>query len=205
MRIGMGEVISGIENAAAIKITRELEKEGFKVVREEFLEDSRMCLDLYAEKGDDRRIYEFKIEKNKQNSRLDILQQEAKRRKAKLYVIYLQVPRSKEIEYEGLEDIIYEDLVDDFPSELDMLSTHTRIDSVDNIEIDSIQILQNCINMRGSGSINLYLQWGTDREVARDEGLVIEESKDFYWEISVDRETERIVEKEYKIDLEEEY
>ena len=59
--------------------------------------------------------------------------------------------------------------------------------------------------MQGAGSINLYLQWGTDREVVRDDGLVVEKTKDFYWNISINKETNQIVEKEYTIDLEEDY
>ena len=160
MKIGMNEILSGIEYTAIQKITKELVRDGF-IVKNEFSseQDKRLFFDLYAEKGDDKRIYELKIGKNRiQKKQFVALQSEAKRLGAKLYIIYLEIPRSKEVNFEGLDQIIYEDLLNDFPSEIDGLSTHTTIESIEDIEIDSINISDSIVKLTGSGSINVHLQ-----------------------------------------------
>lgn len=64
MKIGMNEILSGIEYTAIQKITKELVRDGF-IVKNEFSpeQDNRLFFDLYAEKGEDKRIYELKIGK----------------------------------------------------------------------------------------------------------------------------------------------
>lgn len=110
MKIGMNEILSGIEYTAIQKITKELVRDGF-IVKNEFSpeQDNRLFFDLYAEKGEDKRIYELKIGKNRiQKKQFAELQSEAKRLGAKLYIVYLEIPRSKEVNFEGLDQIIYE-------------------------------------------------------------------------------------------------
>ena len=153
MKIGMNEILSGIEYTAIQKITKELVRDGF-IVKNEFSpeQDNRLFFDLYAEKGEDKRIYELKIGKNRiQKKQFAALQAEAKRLGAKLYIVYLEIPRSKEVNFEGLDQIIYEDLLNDFPSEIDGLSTHTTIESIEDIEIDSINISDSIVKLTGSG------------------------------------------------------
>ena len=81
MKIGMNEILSGIEYTAIQKITKELVRDGF-IVKNEFSpeQDNRLFFDLYAEKGEDKRIYELKIGKNRiQKKQFAALQAEAKR------------------------------------------------------------------------------------------------------------------------------
>ena len=70
MKIGMNEILSGIEFTAIQKITKELIRDGF-VVKNEYspFQDSQSRFDLYAEKGDDKRIYELKIGKTEYKKR----------------------------------------------------------------------------------------------------------------------------------------
>ena len=69
---------------------------------------------------------------------------------AKLYIVYLEIPRSKEVNFEGLDQIIYEDLLNDFPSEIDGLSTHTTIENIEDLEINSINISDSIVKLTGS-------------------------------------------------------
>ncbi len=59
----MKEVISGIVYAAEQKLKKELHQMGFETYSD------KLC-DLYAEKGDDRRLYELRIGKNKIQKRV---------------------------------------------------------------------------------------------------------------------------------------
>lgn len=197
MKIGMNEILRGIEYTAIQKITKELERDGFSINKEYSI------FDLYAEKGDDKRIYEFKIGKNRIQKRLFIaLQEEAKRLGAKLYIVYLEIPRSKEVDFEGLDQIIYEDLLNDFPSEIDALSTHTTIESIEDIEIDSINISDSIVKLTGSGTINVHLQFGSRSDLKNNDAVEDVGSVDFFFKLSVDVANNEVIKRYYKIDIE---
>ena len=197
MKIGMNEILRGIEYTAIQKITKELERDGFSINKEYSI------FDLYAEKGDDKRIYEFKIGKNRIQKRQFIaLQEEAKRLGAKLYIVYLEIPRSKEVDFEGLDQIIYEDLLNDFPSEIDALSTHTTIESIEDIEIDSINISDSIVKKTGSGTINVHLQIGSRSDLKNNDAVEDVGSVDFFFKLSVDVANNEVIKRYYKIDIE---
>lgn len=197
MKIGMNEILRGIEYTAMQKITKELERDGFSINKEYSI------FDLYAEKGDDKRIYEFKIGKNRIQKRQFIaLQEEAKRLGAKLYIVYLEIPRSKEVDFEGLDQIIYEDLLNDFPSEIDALSTHTTIESIEDIEIDSINISDSIVKLTGSGTINVHLQFGSRSDLKNNDAVEDVGSVDFFFKLSVDVANNEVIKRYYKIDIE---
>lgn len=197
MKIGMNEILRGIKYTAIQKITKELERDGFSINKE------HLIFDLYAEKGDDKRIYEFKIGKNRIQKRQFIaLQEEAKRLGAKLYIVYLEIPRSKEVDFEGLDQIIYEDLLNDFPSEIDALSTHTTIESIEDIEIDSINISDSIVKLTGSGTINVHLQFGSRSDLKNNDAVEDVGSVDFFFKLSVDVANNEVIKRYYKIDIE---
>lgn len=197
MKIGMNEILRGIEYTAIQKITKELERDGFSINKEYSI------FDLYAEKGDDKRIYEFKIGKNRIQKRQFIaLQEEVKRLGAKLYIVYLEIPRSKEVDFEGLDQIIYEDLLNDFPSEIDALSTHTTIESIEDIEIDSINISDSIVKLTGSGTINVHLQFGSRSDLKNNDAVEDVGSVDFFFKLSVDVANNEVIKRYYKIDIE---
>ena len=197
MKIGMNEILRGIKYTAIQKITKELERDGFSINKE------HLIFDLYAEKGDDKRIYEFKIGKNRIQKRQFIaLQEEAKRLGAKLYIVYLEIPRSKEVDFEGLDQIIYEDLLNDFPSEIDALSTHTTIESIEDIEIDSINISDSIVKLTGSGTINVHLQFGSRSDLKNNAAVEDVGSVDFFFKLSVDVANNEVIKRYYKLDIE---
>ena len=204
MKIGMNEILRGIEYTAIQKITKELVRDGF-IVKNEFPpgQDNRLFFDLYAEKGEDKRIYELKIGKNRiHKKQFAELQSEAKRLGAKLYIVYLEIPRSKEVNFEGLDQIIYEDLLNDFPSEIDGLSTHTTIESIEDLEINSINISDSIAKLTGSGTINVHLQFGSRSDLRHNDAVEDAGSVDFFFKLSIDVTTNEVIKHYYKIDIE---
>lgn len=200
----MNEILSGIEYTAIQKITKELVRDGF-IVKNEFSpeQDNRLFFDLYAEKGEDKRIYELKIGKNRiQKKQFSELQSEAKRLGAKLYIVYLEIPRSKEVNFEGLDQIIYEDLLNDFPSEIDGLSTHTTIENIEDLEINSINISDSIVKLTGSGTINVHLQLGSRSDLRNNDAVEDADSVDFFFKLSIDVTTNEVIKHYYKIDIE---
>lgn len=204
MKLGINEIISGIEHTAIQKISNGLLNEGFVVKIEcPSSTNPEILFDLYAEKGEDKRIYELKIGKNKiRKSKFETLQKEAKRLHAKLYIVYLEVPRSKEIEFEDLDQIIYEDLLSDFPGEIDSLSTHSTIEEVSDIDIDSINISNGIAKLNGSGRMYIHLQFGSRSDFRNGDAIEDGISVDFFFKLSIDISSKKIIKHYYKIDTE---
>ncbi len=189
MKIGMNEVLSGISHSAEQKLIKELQGMGFEVSKD------KIC-DIFAEKGDDRRLYELRVGKYKMQKRVfSELQAYAKEKKAKLYIVYLEVPKTTEVEFEGLDDILFNDFEDDVPNEVDSLSTHTYMESVDNVSIDSIAVLPHTIKVSGNGTLNLELQYGSRSDLEHDDGWVESKSVDFFFRVEIDND--RIIRKKY--------
>lgn len=202
MKLGMNDILGGIEYAAKQKIAKTLEREGFSVydnIRAE--QNDRRELDLYAVKGEDRRIYELKIGKNRIQQRQYLsLQEAAKKLNAKLYIIYLEIPRSKEIEFEGLEQIILEDLLQEVPNEIDSLSTHTIIDSVDGIDLDSIHFSDGLVKISGSGILNVNLQYGSRSDLRNNDAIEGSSAIGFFFKLSINAANNVVSKRYYKFD-----
>lgn len=204
MKIGMNEILRGIELTAIEKIKRELVKEGFVVKKDFKTSEDKFPIDLYAERGEDKRIYELKIGKNRiQKKQYAMLQAEAKRLGAKLYIVYLEVPRSKEVTFNGLDKIILEDLLDNYPFEIDGLSTHTTIESVEDVEIDTMEIASGIARITGSGSINIRLWFAPRSDIPNSKPVEDYGNVGFFFKLSISLSDNTIVKRYYKIDIEE--
>ena len=194
MKIGMNEVIGGIEKVAMDRIKEGLEKEGFNVT-------TNKNFDIYAEKETDRRIYELKLGKNKiQKKQYVKLQKKAEELGAKLYIVYLEIPYSKSIEFDGLNELLYENIINNFPNELDILSTHTYIEEISDIDISSIEITDNGLKANGSGSMYLRLQYGSDSDIKSDIGAEDYMTVDFFFKVTVNVSLDSITKAYYKFD-----
>lgn len=194
MKIGMNEVIGGIEKVAIDRIRNGLEREGFHIV-------TGKDFDLYAEKENDKRIYELKLGKNKiQKKQYIKLQKKAEELGAKLYIVYLEIPSSKSIEFDRLGELLYNDIVNNFPNELDILSTHTYIEEISDIDISSIEITDNGLKANGSGSMYLRLQYGSDSDIKSDIGAEDYMTVDFFFKVTVNASLDSITKAYYKFD-----
>lgn len=201
MKIGMQEVLRGIEQTAIKKISTELTRKGFTVHEHFSIFNGEIKCDLYAENGEDKRIYELKIGKYRiQKTQYTTLQTVAKHLGAKLYIVYLEVPRSKNISFEGLAQIIQTDLQCELPVEIAGMSTHTTIDSVDDIEIDTLNISDGVISVTGSGNIGVTL-WFTPRsDILNSTPNEDHDMVGFFFKLSIDRANNKVLKRYYKID-----
>lgn len=196
MKIGMKEINEGIYYVAINKLKKSLEKEGFSVSLGE-----KNMYDLFAEKGDDKRIYEIKIGKYKVQERvLSRLQDIAREKKAKLFVTYLEQPRSSQIEYYGIENTLFEYLQNNMPEELDCLSTHTLPQEVSDVEITSILVDDELIRIEGNATLEVELVYGSEMDRKNEMGDEMEDFFDFYFKVSIEKGV--IVKAYFKFDLE---
>lgn len=124
-------------------------------------------VDLAATKGEETVYIELKT--HSENS-------EAKRRiktmaeyfknipNAKFIVIVSRLPELKKIEFEDVDSILSEYFTLEFPSDLDALSTHTRIDEVSRVNINEITIKNGEFHITCNGMVWVTLQYGSDTD-----------------------------------------
>lgn len=162
MKLGMNEIQAGIYHAALNKTISQLRREGFKTETEYFFENAQLHVDLFAYNEVEKRIYEFKFGRNRiQRNQLVRLQEFAKDLGARLYIIYLELPQSKKIIFDGIENIIFSYLNEYPPQEISELATHFYIEDIENVDINSIILENEIVDMRGSASLIVKLQFGS--------------------------------------------
>ena len=82
----------------------------------------------------------------------------------KFLVMISRFPEPKKIEFNDIESILCEDFTLDFPSDLDALSTHTRIEDVSGVSINEVRIQDGELWIACSGMVGVALQYGSDSE-----------------------------------------
>lgn len=131
-------------------------------------------VDLTATKGNETVYIELKTHSEKT---------EAKRRikdmvdyfkeytpNAKFIVAISRIPEFKKIEFDDIELVLYEFFMIDLPSDLDVLSTHTRIDEVHGVDIIGISIQSGNLHVICNGMVNVTLQYGSDADMEYGDG-----------------------------------
>lgn len=202
MKLGLDEINEGIYFTAKNKVARQLKNEGYVVYTEYSPENnSRIRLDLFAQKGPDKRIYEFKLGKNRiQKPQFLFLQDYARKIGARLFIIYLELPSSKEISFDGIEDIIFEELQEDTPNELLDLASRVYIEDVDNINIQSIHVSEDIISLEGEGTVYIEIEFGSRSDFRNGDGINEKLQFDFYFRLKLDHFNKNILHSYYKID-----
>ena len=124
-------------------------------------------VDLAASKGEETVYIEMKT--HSENS-------DAKRRikamveffktipNAKFIVAISRYPEPKNIEFDDIESVLTEHFTLEFPSDLDALSTHTRIDEVHGVTISEVKIQNGELYIVCSGMVGVTLQYGSDSD-----------------------------------------
>lgn len=196
-------------DAMILQYKDELRKEGFitESEREFSFEGKRFEVDLYAKKGEEKRIYEFKLigKKEYQKGQITKFKELAKIINAKPFVVYVNPPIEKEISFDDLVGIINDYFInEEIPSQLDELSTHTSIDCVEVDEILSLVIEKLLITVTGLATINVNLQYGSNHDCDCGDGDECNDSFPLAFTIKLDHEY-NIENIEYEIDTSEWY
>lgn len=83
---------------------------------------------------------------------------------AKFLVMVSRFPEPKKIEFDEIDAVLCEYFTLEFPSDLDALSTHTRIDKVYGVIIDEIRIIEGDFKIVCKGMVGVTLQYGSDSD-----------------------------------------
>ena len=153
------------EKATIDQLVEEYMQKGYNVQREARIDKYRV--DLLAEK-DGQNVYVEVVRKRvdgEARRRIEALEELIRKQpNSRLIVVKERYSDEKQIEFNNLNEILYNYFISDFPDELDELSTHSRLESVDSVVIDSIKVYGQDIIVKCSGQISVELQYGSDSE-----------------------------------------
>lgn len=176
-----------LTEAAIEQLADDYARQGFEVQRDVQLGGA--TADLVARKGDEVLVFEVKAgqwtpEKREASRRLrDHAVQE---QGARFVLVLAPRPRDKSLEIEGIEEILQELIETHCQSELSEISTHTRVSGVTDVDLSSIVAGAEWIEVMGSGSVELELQFGSDSDLDRDQGFTSREIVPFTFHILLD-------------------
>ena len=173
------------KNAMIMQYTEKLQQQGFSVVVEK-----QSPADLYAEKEDEKRIYEFKYYGNKRYDRgaISRIKKYADSIDAKLFMVYISRYKEKDIIFDNLDIKLTSFMAnDELPSKLNSLSTHTVICEVNIDSINYINITDS-IKVSGNATISVELQFGSNADCRNDDGVISTDSFPMIFDIELDTE-----------------
>ena len=110
---------------------------------------------------------------------------------AKFIVAISRFPKQKVIEIEDIDAIIFDYFTNELPSDLDALSTHTLVESIDDVSINNIYIDGPNLKVKCTGTVSTSLQYGSNSE---QDDIPMDMSFPFEFEGTL-----RLMEDEYKI------
>lgn len=160
-----------LHEIAVEQLIEEYSSKGYKITKEKKIGD--FIADLFVENEYEKIIIEVKTSKLTPSFKEKIkeISKIANSQGYKFLIINANPPENKKISIDGIEEIFTEHFIYDLPSELDSLSTHTRINEVSSIEIDNIEIYNNIINISGFGAVSVNLQYGSGSDSDQDNDI----------------------------------
>ena len=129
--------------AAVDQLCAQYNKRGYKVTVEERIGDYRV--DMVARKDDSIIFFEVKTGDVRAETKARIKQQASYLKETypgcKFFLIAVRYPDEDTIVIDNIEELVYDYLVSSgIPSDLDELSTHTSIEDVESVSVNSIEI-----------------------------------------------------------------
>lgn len=156
-------------DAVIDQLKADYKKRGYTVATKERLANTDFQADLVARKEDSMIILEIKtgiintIAKQQIKKMSEVIKDIYPN--AKFRLVAVNYPDENDINIENIEEIILDFFLSNgMPSELDELSSHTTIDEVTDVLINSIDITSGIINMICEAHIVVVLDYGDKEE-----------------------------------------
>jgi hypothetical protein len=176
-----------LESACLEDIEKKYSRQNYNVYRKYNLTDS-IRADIVAVKDNEMIIFEIKYEnmQKEQKERFLAIKEfvEKENRNIKYKMIFLNPPQSRIIEFDGLSQIIFDDLYSQGSMDDECM------EAVNEIEIDSLEIKDKKIYIQGNGVLETTLQFGSDNESEGDDDCSEEYPFDFKLQLNEDFKVE---------------
>lgn len=138
MEINKHYKIKAAVEAAIAEMTDSYRKQGYNVNTDFMLGDYHV--DLYCEKEGTKLAFEFKTRERSDYERIEAMREIANENDIHFRVVIVSIPVDKHISVEGIEETLEHYFNNDMPSDLDCLSTHTRVVEVEQAVLTSIEL-----------------------------------------------------------------
>ena len=130
--------IMAYERAAFEEMKERYQKQGYEIRTDYKLGDFHV--DLFCEKGNLRFAFDFKARKRLNHARIEAMRKIANENDIHFRVVIVRIPVDKHISVEGIEETLEQHFITEMPSDLDSLSTHTRVVEVEQAVLTSIEL-----------------------------------------------------------------
>jgi len=195
MKLANNYLVKSYHDAAIAQKSHELKEKGYSVEIEKKIEiaNRTFIVDLYAEKGAEKKLYEFKVRNTDyfDLAKIRQLKDLSKFVNASLDIVYITPPEKTQIECDGLEEQIDSYFSrEEYPPIINELSTHTSVHYIEISELKYCYIDADIIKLNGEGLFHLELQWGSDSDVRNDDGLIGSTSLPFKFSLSMNHDME---------------
>jgi Holliday junction resolvase len=182
VKIDPGIIATLWEAAALDQLSRQLRSEGYDIEREVAV--GRHKVDLIARRGNEAIVYEVKAPGRDGGrdwaSAAAQVREYARSLGARFHLVVVRPPREVQIEVEGIEQALETAMRDSMPPELEELSSRTSVNDVTGVDVTSISVQDDKIQVEGDGTVVALLRSG-------DDDLVSTESFPFEFRAVLDR------------------
>lgn len=161
-----------LHEIAVDQLVADYSSKGYKVSKNELVGEYEA--DLVAKKADEVIVFEVKTARMTPDKRRQIAEMSDYVRKHKNYkflVVLATPPQSKQIDIPNLEHILLSYLVENFPNNINELSSHSRITDVPDATVHELTVTEEGnIVIKGNGTVEVELAYGLkeDRTVYED-------------------------------------
>lgn len=163
MEINKHYKIKAAIEAAIAEMTDKYRNQGYEIRTDYELGD--YLVDLYCEKGGIKFAFEFKTRERFNYARIEAMRQIAKEKDIHFRVVIVRIPVDKHIYVEGIEETLEQYFNNDMPSDLDCLSTHTRVVEVEQAVLTSLELKSlDEIEIRGDSEVIVDLCFDNDED-----------------------------------------
>lgn len=150
-----------LESAKQAELAAQLRQNGFSVETDK--QQGDLHFDLVATKDGRTIVYEFKSARKAKLDRATMkrIQEAAKAAGFEFRIIVVNPPPRVNVEINNLSSQLLDHVVNqEFPQELYSLASNVMIDDLADIEISDIRVSESGINVKGTGTIEVTLEYG---------------------------------------------
>lgn len=166
-----------LHEAALLETIEQYIRRGYQVSKN--VNFGKSEVDLLVTNDKEKIYFEFKVGNgfnNKAKQQLTQLKKLAQQEGAEFRIVYVKPPLNKGIEVDDIESALFDFWIKDTPSEITELSTHSTVIDVSSVDISNIRVKPNEIEVSGSCSILVGLQFGSGSDLENGDGLIDKES-----------------------------
>jgi len=163
----MSTALDYLEADEIDQLAARLQRQGYTIERE--YPSGQYRIDLVASKPNERIAFEVKARPHLRAAQEQLRHlREATTREGftDFRLVVVSPPRKTRVAVEGLDRQLLQYLMDHIPGPLQNLATNPRIEWVSNLEIGSIDVAREGIELAGTGVVEVTLEFGDSRDPA---------------------------------------